>query len=113
MLFINRKMTLKSKLILNFAPTGMVPTKTMTPHVPIQVNDIIEQVHEAAEIGISLVHLHARDASGEPTWKKEIYGKIMDGIRKHCPDLVLCISLSGRNFNEFDKRSNCIQIWVV
>lgn len=104
-------MTLQSKLILNFTPTGMVPTKTMTPHVPIQVNDIIEQVHEAAEIGISLVHLHARETSGEPTWKKEIYGKIMDGIRKYCPDLVLCISLSGRNFNEFDKRSDSLELY--
>jgi 3-keto-5-aminohexanoate cleavage enzyme len=104
-------MTLKSKLIINFTPTGMVPTQSMTPHVPIQVNDIIEQVLEAAEIGISLVHLHARDASGEPTWKKEIYGKIMDGIRQYCPDLVLCISLSGRNFNEFDKRSDSLELY--
>jgi 3-keto-5-aminohexanoate cleavage enzyme len=103
-------MTLQSKLILNFTPTGMVPTKTMTPHVPIQVHDIIEQVHEAAEIGITLVHLHAREECGEPTWKKEVYHKIMEGIRKLCPDLVLCISLSGRNFNEFDKRSDALEL---
>jgi 3-keto-5-aminohexanoate cleavage enzyme len=100
-----------SKLILNFTPTGMVPTKNMTPNVPIQTNEIIEQVHEATEIGITLVHLHARDENGEPTWKKEIYGNIMDGIRRFCPDLVLCISLSGRNFNEFEKRSESLELY--
>ena len=49
------------QLIINFTPTGMVPTKTQTPHAPISPNEIIEQVHEANEIGITLVHLHARD----------------------------------------------------
>jgi 3-keto-5-aminohexanoate cleavage enzyme len=100
-----------SKLIINFTPTGMIPTHDMTPHVPIQPNEIIEQVHEAAEIGITLAHLHARDAQGEPTWKKEVYGQILDGIRRFCPDLVLCISLSGRNFNTFEKRSESLELY--
>jgi 3-keto-5-aminohexanoate cleavage enzyme len=104
-------MITQSKLIINFIPTGMIPTHDMTPHVPIQPNDIIEQVHEAVEIGITLVHLHARDAQGKPTWKKEIYGQIMDGIRRFCPDLVLCISLSGRDFNTFEKRSESLELY--
>ena len=48
-------------LIINFTPTGMIPTKKMTPHVPVSVSEIVEDVHEALEIGITLVHLHARD----------------------------------------------------
>jgi 3-keto-5-aminohexanoate cleavage enzyme len=105
-------MTLPTKLILNFTPTGMVPTHAMTPHVPIDANAIIEQVHEAYAVGITLVHLHAREReTGEPTWRKEIYGHIMAGIRKHCPDLPLCISLSGRNFNEFEKRSESLELY--
>lgn len=38
-------------LIVNFTPTGMIPTKELTPHVPIYVNEIVEEVHEAVEIG--------------------------------------------------------------
>ena len=30
------------KLIINFTPTGMVPTKAMTPHVPVSVAEIVE-----------------------------------------------------------------------
>lgn len=97
-------------LIVNFTPTGMVPTKAMNPHVPISVQEIIEEVHQAYELGITIAHLHARDEEGEPTYKREVYAKIMAGVRTHCPDLVICLSLSGRNFNEFEKRSQPIEL---
>jgi 3-keto-5-aminohexanoate cleavage enzyme len=94
------------KLIINFTPTGMIPTKEMTPHVPITASEIIEDVHEAYEIGITMVHVHARDPkTGQSTYKAEIYGEIIGGIRKFAPDLVVCVSLSGRNFNELPQRA--------
>ena len=92
-------------LIINFAPTGMIPTKAMTPYVPVTVNEIVEDVHEAYEIGITIVHLHARDEhTDEPTYKAEVYRNIIEGIRKFAKDLVICVSLSGRNFKELEKR---------
>jgi 3-keto-5-aminohexanoate cleavage enzyme len=98
-------------LIVNFTPTGMIPTKQMTPHVPITPSEIAEQVHEATEIGITMVHLHARDdATGEPTYRAEVYGRIIENVRKFAPDLVICVSLSGRNFPELEKRSEPLQL---
>jgi uncharacterized protein (DUF849 family) len=99
-------------LVVNFVPTGMLPNKAMTPHVPISVSEVIEQTHEAAEIGITLVHLHARDDQGLPTYKASVFGKIVEGIRQHCPDLVICLSLSGRNFSTFEKRSEALQLGI-
>lgn len=97
---------MNNKLIINFAPTGMIPTKQMTPYVPVSVSEIIEDVHEACELGISMVHLHARDPfSGKPTYKAEIFAKIISGIRKLSPELIICVSLSGRDFTEFEKRA--------
>jgi uncharacterized protein (DUF849 family) len=93
-------------LIISFTPTGMVPTKEMTPHVPVTVSEIVEDVHEAWEIGITMVHLHARDEhTGEPTYKAEVYRDIIEGIRKFSKDLVVCVSLSGRTFQEFENRA--------
>ncbi len=95
------------KLIINFTPTGMIPTKKMTPHVPVRVDEIVEDVRSVCELGITMVHLHARDAKTEiPTYKKEIYGEIIRGIRAFAPDLVICVSLSGRNFGELEQRSD-------
>jgi uncharacterized protein (DUF849 family) len=102
---------MEKKFILNFTPTGMIPTKKMTPHVPEQPGEIVEQVLEAVGLGVNMVHLHARDeATGAPSYRKDIYAKIIGPIRKAFPDLVICASLSGRDFQEFEKRSEVLQL---
>lgn len=98
-------------LILNFTPTGMIPTKEMTPHVPVSVSEIVEDVHRAWEIGISMVHLHARDEkTGKPTYQQEVYGKIIEGIRNFSKELIICVSLSGRGIREFAHRASPLQL---
>jgi len=99
------------KLIINFTPTGMIPTKAMTPHVPVTAEEIVEDVRRAWEIGITMVHLHARDPqTEEPTYKAEFYADMIRGIRAFAPDLIICVSLSGRNFGEFEKRSEPLDL---
>jgi uncharacterized protein (DUF849 family) len=105
------KMFTDNKLIINFTPTGMIPTKDMTPHVPITINEVIEDVHRACDAGITMTHIHARDAeTGRPAYQAEIYAKMIEGIRKFAPDLVICVSLSGRDFQEFEKRSEVLSL---
>ena len=93
-------------LIINFTPTGMIPTKESTPHVPISVSEIVDEVYAATQIGISMVHLHAREQeTGRPTHSAEVYGEIVERIRKFDRELVICVSLSGRNVKTFEERS--------
>ncbi|MFC2067625.1 3-keto-5-aminohexanoate cleavage protein [Chloroflexota bacterium] len=97
--------------IINFTPTGMIPTKKMTAFVPVSVQEIVEEIHEAVEIGITMVHLHARDKrTGEPTYKAEVYAELISGIRKFCGDLIVCVSLSGRNFQKFEERADPLKL---
>lgn len=88
----------------------MVPTSRHSPHVPVQVQQIVEEVHAAHEVGITIAHLHARNADESPTSKPEVYQAIMEGIRKHCPDLLLCLTTSGRNAKTFEERSAVIEL---
>lgn len=98
-------------LIVNFTPTGMIPTKNMTPHVPVTAEEIIEDVYKACSVGITMVHLHARDEeTGTPTYKSEVYGKIIEGIRSFDKELILCVSLSGRGIKEFAHRASPLQL---
>ena len=98
------------KKIINFTPTGTQTTRENS-FAPLLPNEIVESVHEANEIGISIVHLHARDeVTLENTYKKEVYQKIIEGIKKHCPELLICVSLTGRNFPELEKRSEVLQL---
>jgi len=102
---------LEEKLIINFTPTGMIPTKEMTSHVPVSVSEIIDDVHKVSEVGITMVHLHARDSiNGKPAYEKEIYAEIISGIRKYAPRLVICVSLSGRDFSELSQRSDALYL---
>ncbi len=97
--------------IFNFTPTGMIPTKEMTPHVPVTPSEIINDTLEAAELGVNMVHLHARDiVTGKPTYKSEIYAEIIEGVRKYAKELVICVSTSGRNWPEFEKRSEVLEL---
>jgi 3-keto-5-aminohexanoate cleavage enzyme len=83
----------------------MIPTKEMTPFVPVSAREIVEDVLQAADIGITTVHLHARNPAGRPASSAEVYARIIGGIRKYRKDLVICVSLTGRNIKEFEKRA--------
>lgn len=102
---------MEENLIIDFTPTGMIPVKSLTPHVPISINEIIEDIHLAWELGITKVHLHARDPlTEEASYKKEIYAALIEGIRKFAPTLVICVSLSGRTFFKFEERSEALEL---
>jgi len=98
------------KIIINFCPTGMVPTKEITPHVPVSPSEIIEQTHEAFELGITIAHIHARNDDGTPTYRASVYRDIFESLRKCCPGLIICGSSSGRNWPEFEKRSEVLEL---
>ena len=97
------------KKIINFTPTGTQTTRENS-YAPLEENEIIDSVVEANELGITLVHLHARDENLKNTYKIKHFSKIIDGIRKHCPELVICVSMSGRNFPEVEKRTEVLQL---
>jgi 3-keto-5-aminohexanoate cleavage enzyme len=102
---------MEKNLIINFTPTGMIPTKDMTPEVPVTSDEIIDQVLEASELGVNMVHLHVREAeTGLPTYKKALYADIISGIRRKNKDLVISVSTSGRNVFEFEKRSEVLDL---
>jgi 3-keto-5-aminohexanoate cleavage enzyme len=99
------------KKIINFTPTGTQPTRENSL-APLTSNEIIEEVHQAYEFGITMTHIHARDPKDfKNTYKKEFYQPIIEGIRKHCPNLTICVSLTGRLYPEFEKRSEVLELY--
>jgi uncharacterized protein (DUF849 family) len=96
------------KLIINAAVTGMVPTKADTPHVPITPDEIVADVRRCHAAGASIVHLHAREPDGRPTYRAEVYREIIDRVRQELPELVISGSTSGRVFGEYWQRSDVL-----
>jgi 3-keto-5-aminohexanoate cleavage enzyme len=98
------------KLIINAAITGMIPTKADTPHVPLTVSEIIDDAGTCCRAGASILHIHARNADGTASLDKNIYAKIIEGIRSQCPDVIICVSTSGRFETAFEKRADVLNL---
>lgn len=97
-------------LLINACLTGMIPTKEMTDFVPISPEEISEQAIQAYDEGVRIVHLHARDENGKPTWKAQVYEKMITLIKRERPNLICCVSTSGRNWPDFERRSEALNI---
>ncbi|MBM3668146.1 MAG: 3-keto-5-aminohexanoate cleavage protein [Actinobacteria bacterium] len=97
-------------LVVNLAPTGMVPTREMTPHVPLSVDEVLDDVGRCRELGASIVHVHARDDEGAPTHVAERFAPIVEGIRKLDPELVVCVTCSGRFVSELERRAAVLEL---
>lgn len=97
-------------LVVNLAPTGVVPTKKDNLRVPITPAEIAADVIACRKLGVSSAHLHARDESGLQTHKAGYYADIIGRIRSEAPDLVLCVTCSGRTAPEFSQRSEVLDL---
>lgn len=97
-------------LIVNAALTGMVPTKADNPAVPVTPAEIAADADRVVEAGASIVHLHARDESGSPTWRPDVYREVVSRVRERCPDVIVCVSTSGRTFKEFEQRAAVLDL---
>ena len=103
-------MTAWSPLIVNVALTGMVPTKADNAAVPITPAEIVEDAERCVRAGASIVHVHARDEAGAPTWRAEVYAEIVGGIRERCPGAIVCVSTSGRAWSELERRAEVLDL---
>jgi 3-keto-5-aminohexanoate cleavage enzyme len=97
-------------LIVNVALTGMVPAKADTPHVPVTPEEIVADALACAARGASIVHVHARDGDGRPTHRADAYAPIVEGIRAAVPDLIVCVSCSGRDVADVDARAEVLSL---
>lgn len=97
-------------LIINAALTGMVPQRKDSPHVPLQPREIIADARRCRDAGATILHLHARDTDGSPTYRREVYAEIFDGVRQECPEVLISGSCSGRIHGEFAQRSEVLDL---
>src|SRR5499426_680613 len=81
-------MRLEDKVILSCALTGAVTTKKHCPAIPYTPVEIAEEARRAYDAGAAIVHIHARNDDGMPTWSKDTFTRIMEETKKRCPVLI-------------------------
>lgn len=85
-----------NSLIINAAITGAVPTKPNNPHVPVTPDEIVRDALACADAGASMVHIHVRDERQHQVHDRELYERSIGPIKRARPDLIVCVTTSGR-----------------
>ena len=95
--------------IISVAITGSVPRKKDNPAVPIAVSEPIESTQADYQAGASLVHVHVRDAQENPSSDPQLFAAFQEGIRKHCPGIIVQFSTGGRG-RALDQRGSMLHL---
>lgn len=98
------------ELIINLCPTGMVPTRADTPHVPLTPEEVAADVRRCAELGVSIVHVHPRDESGLPTQSASRARDFLAAVRAAAPEVILCATTSGRVVPDLEPRAAVLDL---
>ena len=72
------------KIIITVAPTGPMLSKKEHPNVPLTPEEIAQTAYECYNEGAAIVHVHARDETGQNTQRAEVYKRIHELIRAKC-----------------------------
>ncbi|MEM9580715.1 MAG: 3-keto-5-aminohexanoate cleavage protein [Pseudomonadota bacterium] len=83
--------------IICVAITGSVPKKADNPAVPISISEQLESTQEAFEAGASICHAHVRNADESTTSDPDKFAELQEGLRKHCPGMIIQFSTGGRS----------------
>ena len=87
---------LKNKRIITIATTGAWPTKENTPNVPIEPEEIAEEVYKCWKAGAAVAHIHCRNDEGRAAMEFPKFKKTVELIRAHkdC-DIIINLTTSG------------------
>lgn len=87
------------KTILTVATTGSLPKKMDTPYIPLQPEEIADEVYACYQAGASVAHIHVRDDEGNASMSFEKFEQTVKLIRERC-DIVLNLTTSGLGLSD-------------
>jgi len=82
------------KMVITCAVTGAETTRANNPNLPITPQEIADAAAEARKAGASILHLHVRDAKGNPTQDPAVFKEAVSLIRKKT-DMVIEFTTGG------------------
>lgn len=83
------------KIIITCAVTGAIHTPTMSPHLPVTPDQIVDSAIGAAQAGAAILHLHARNPeTGQPDQTPEAFEPFLSRIRQGT-DAVVNLTTGG------------------
>lgn len=93
-----------SELILTAAIVGAETTREQTPHLPITAQEIADEAARCRDAGVSVIHLHVRNADGSPSQSRDLFAAAIEAIRAKT-DVIIQTSTGGAVGMSVDERA--------
>jgi len=74
--------------VVTCALTGVLANRRQCPGIPYTPVEIAEEAKRAYEAGAAVVHIHARNDDGSPTFSPAVFARIKEEVRKRCPIIL-------------------------
>jgi 3-keto-5-aminohexanoate cleavage enzyme len=74
--------------VITCAVTGVLADRRVCPGIPYTPVEIAEEAKRAYDAGASVVHVHARNDDGTPTYDPAVFARIKEEIEKRCPIIL-------------------------
>jgi 3-keto-5-aminohexanoate cleavage enzyme len=74
--------------VITCALTGVLANRKQCPNLPYTPAEIGEEAKRAYDAGATVVHIHARNDDGSPTFSPQTFARIKDEVRKRSPVLL-------------------------
>ncbi|MGE3635591.1 MAG: 3-keto-5-aminohexanoate cleavage protein, partial [Sandaracinaceae bacterium] len=81
-------MAFDDKVVITCALTGVLANRKQCAAIPYTPAEIADEAKRAYDAGASVVHLHARNDDGSPTFSPATFAKIKEEIRARCPIIL-------------------------
>lgn len=80
--------TQDDKVVITCALTGVLANRKQCPAIPYTPVEIAEEARRAYDAGAAVVHIHARNDDGSPTFEPAVFAAIKEETRKRCPIIL-------------------------
>lgn len=78
----------EEKVVVTCALTGVLANRKQCPGIPYTPAEIAEEAKRAYDAGAAVVHIHARNDDGSPTFEPKVFAAIKEETRKRCPIIL-------------------------
>jgi len=78
----------EKKVVITCALTGVLANRKQNAAIPYTAAEIADEAKRAYDAGASVVHIHARNADGSPTFEPAVFAEIKKEIRARCPIIL-------------------------
>jgi len=74
--------------VITCAVSGVLANRRQCPGIPYTPAEIADECKRAYDAGASVVHIHARQDDGAPTFSPAVFAKIKEEVRARCPIIL-------------------------